>query len=149
MVAVVSGVIGVIALVVGVLALTGRGPFAAEPEELTLRPLQVRTLGEGGDPLVVSVMFQWPEEGFCSGQFTVTARESKSTVSLSEVKGFRMPPDTPCAGLGTLDGLASAVLTLEAPLGDRAVTRAVDGRSVPVVDPCERDGMPAWCPRES
>jgi hypothetical protein len=36
----------------------GQGrPFVHDPVELTFSPVEVRTLGEGGDPLVVMVTF--------------------------------------------------------------------------------------------
>ena len=149
MIVVVSAVAGAAVLVLALLAWSGNGPFAAEPRELTFMPLEVHTLGEAGDPLLVEVIFPWTNNEFCSGQFTVSARESGSEILVSQVKGFEVPPDVPCAGLGSDGRVAGAYLTLSAPLGDRVVTRAVDGAALPVLDPCEKGGVPAWCPKRS
>lgn len=67
-------------MVVGFLAWTGTGPFRVVPKEYSLLPTEVHTLGEYGDPLVVYVIFPWGEDGVCSGQFTVSAVESASSV---------------------------------------------------------------------
>ncbi len=99
-----------------------------------LTPTSVAELGEGGDPLTLVVLFPWPEEGFCSGQFRVTAQETSSTVTISQVHDtdplFSLHRD--CGGIGVRDGLASAEVTLQAPLGDRPVGRAVDGARLDV-----------------
>ncbi len=142
-----AGVAVVASVVVGVLAWLGAGPFRAPLKEYSFSPTEVRTLGEGGDPLVISVMFPWGEDGVCSGQFTVTAVESASSVVVSQVKGSEWPAGELCADLGTPDGVSSAELTLRSPLGDRTVTRAQDGAVLPVLDPCERQGVPSMCPR--
>ena len=126
----------------------GAGPFRAPLKEYSLTPTEVRTLGEGGDPLVVSVTFPCREDGVCSGQFTVSAVESASSVVVvGEVKGSEWPAGELCADLGTLDGVSGAELTLRSPLGDRTVTRAQDGAVLPVLDPCERQGVPSMCTR--
>lgn len=138
---------GAAVLVLVLLAWWGKGPFAEEPKELTFTPLEVHTLGEGGDPLVVGVIFPWSHDGYCSGQFTVSASESATGIVVGQVKGFEWSPDTPCPGLGSDGRVASAPLTLQAPLGNRRVTRAVDGAELPVLDPCERQGVPGMCER--
>lgn len=147
--AVVVGVVGLTGLVGVLLGRAGVGPLRDEPARVSLAPVGVQLLGEGGDPAVVMVVFPWGRDGICVGQVAVTASETASTVSVDQVTGFAEPPGRDCAGVGT-DGRSAAVeLRLASPLGDRAVTRRVDGAAVPVTQPCERDGVAAWCPRSS
>jgi hypothetical protein len=96
---------------------------------------------------VVVIMFPWHADGFCSGQFSVSAQESEASVVVSQVSGVEWPAGELCAGLGTDGRIAGVELTLAAPLGQRVVTRAVDGALVPVLDRCEKQGVPASCPR--
>ena len=109
----------------------GVGPFAAIGTE-EHQPEFVQELGEHGDPLVVLIGFAWAQDGYCPGQFHVSAVESATEVRVgmvttpSHVTGF-------CAGVGTLDGRAWADLRLAAPLGDRRVVRDSDGVPLPFV----------------
>lgn len=139
--------VGVGALVVGLLAWMGRGPFSNEPRQLTFSPIEARTLGEGGDLQVIVIVFPWPEDGFCSGQFSVSAQESETSVVVGQVKGSEWRPGELCAGLGSDGRVAAVDLTLRAPLGQRVVFRAVDGATLPVKDHCEQQEVPAWCSR--
>lgn len=142
-----AALVGVAALVTGLLAWTRTGPFTPDPNALTFAPVGARTLGVGGDPNVLMIMFPWHEDGLCSGQFSVSARESEASVVVSQVTGIEWPGDALCAGLGTDGQVGGVELTLAAPLGQRMVTRAVDGAHVPVMDHCQQQGVPAWCPR--
>lgn len=146
---VVVGVIGLLGLVGVLLGRAGVGPLRDEPAVVSLAPVGVQLPGEGADPAVVTVVFPWSRDGICVGQVAVTASETTSAVSVEQVTGFAEPQGRDCAGIGT-DGRTAAVeLRLASPLGDRAVTRRVDGASVPVTQPCERDGVAAWCPRST
>ena len=127
-------VVGVVALLValGVGGRQGRGPFAEwlGVERATVTPAFVAALGPGGDPRVVDVVFPWPEVSYCSGQFTIRAQESSTAVVVSQVRS-RMPRgNVSCPGLATFHGCAAVPLELTRPLGDRSVTRAVDGVSL-------------------
>jgi hypothetical protein len=102
------------------------------PRELT--PTSVALLGTGGDPNVVMIVFPWTEHGFCPGQFKVTAVETTTRVTVSQVSNkepaIRLVAS--CAGVGS-DGVSARVeLKLAGPLGDREVVRAVDGQQLPV-----------------
>jgi hypothetical protein len=145
---VLSAVMVVAALVVGLMTWMGRGPFAQTTREVAITPTEVWTLGEGGDPWVVVVAFPWDwrEEDYCLG-FDVSAVESATSVMVGQVKPHEWPGDAPCIGGAPPEGVGSSYLELKAPLGDRVVTRSVDGEALPVLDPCDRDGMPAMCPR--
>ncbi len=145
---VVSGVVVAAGFVVGLMVWMGRGPFAPTPPEPTITATEVWTLGEGGDPWVVAVVFPWDwiEEDYCLG-FDVSAVESGTSVVVGQVTRHEWLGDAPCIGGAPREGLGSAHLELRAPLGDRLVTGAVDGATLPVLDPCERDGVPAMCPR--
>jgi hypothetical protein len=64
-----------------------------------LTPTEVRTLGGGGDPLVVGVVVPWAKSGYCADQFQVSAVESVSSIVVSEVmnrewSGDRAGPPT-------------------------------------------------------
>jgi hypothetical protein len=99
-----------------------------------LTPASVAVLGEGGDPLALAVLFPWAEEGYCSGQFRVTAQETPSRVTISQVRNedplFSL--ERTCAGIGVSGGLASTEVILQSPLANRAVYRAVDGARLAV-----------------
>ena len=132
-------VAGTVALVVvaGVVLLgagyRGAGPLASW---LGMRithvvPTGVTVQSAPADPLTVYVAFPWPHQGVCSGQFRVSATESASEVRVSDVTSVEYRGGA-CAGLGTDGVTASALLSLRAPLGDRAVVRASDGQALPV-----------------
>ncbi|MER7073496.1 hypothetical protein [Terrabacter sp. NPDC000476] len=147
--AVVVGVVGLTGLVGVLLGRAGVGPLRDEPARVSLAPVGVQLLGEGGDPLVVMVVFPWTQDGICVGQVAVAASETASAVSVEQVTGFAEPQGRACAGVGTDGRTASVELRLASPLGERAVTRRVDGAAVPVTRPCERDGVASWCPRST
>lgn len=108
----------------------GYGPLAARLGVAVthLQPQSVALLGEGGDPLTVMVMVTWPQDGFCSGQFTVTATETPTQVRVGSVESREYRGSSiNCAGFGTIDGTAAAELQLREPLGERQVIRASDG----------------------
>ncbi len=89
-------------------------------------------LGPAGDPLTVMITFPWAADGFCSGQFTVSAGETDQEVRVSDVTSREVRRGS-CAGLGTNDGTAGVGLTLDRPMGDRRVVRASDGTPLEVV----------------
>jgi hypothetical protein len=102
--------------------------------EVSLQPQAVRLLGEGGDPLVVMVGVTWREDGYCSGQFHVKATETTTEVRVGTVVS-RLYSNRACAGLGTVNNMAWAELTLASPLGMRVVVRNSDGVVLPVLAP--------------
>ena len=114
----------------------GRGPFAARLGVTVthVQPTGIRDPATSGDPLTLLVVFPWPEAGFCSGQFTVSVRESDRQVQVGEVTSTEHRNGT-CAGLGTLNGRAVVAAELAEPLGGRAVVRASDGAPLLVVTP--------------
>ena len=99
-----------------------------------LTPTSVAQLGGGGDPLAQGLLFPWADEGFCSGPFRVTAQETQSTVTISQVSNtdplFSLVRS--CDGIGVSGGLASTDLILTSPLANRTVYRAVDGARLEV-----------------
>lgn len=105
----------------------------AGPEQLRHRPVAVRQLGEGGDPLVIMIGIEWAHDGWCSGQLSVTATETPAEVRVDDVVDRPPHGDGGCAGLGTINSRAWVDLTLSAPLGTRAVVRASDGVVLPEV----------------
>jgi len=132
---VVAGVLGVGLLVAGVLAFAGyngAGPLSSKLGVAVseVAPVGFAELGPSGDPLVINVLIPWPEDGYCSGQFTVSAIQSDQEVRVSQVTS-RVFRGGGCAGLGTWKGTAVAQLTLESPLGQRKVVRASDGTPLP------------------
>lgn len=114
----------------------GSGPLGGwlGVERRTLDPVAVRQLGEGGDPLGITVLVPWTEEGWCSGQFSVTATETPTEVRLGRVRS-EVRRKGWCAGLGTIGDRAFVDLLLRQPLGDRRVVRASDGAELPVLRP--------------
>lgn len=106
----------------------GIGPLAPRLGVIVTRivPQAVADLGDGGDPLTVSILFPWPGEGFCSGQFSVSAAETDQEVRVSDVTSREYRRGT-CAGVGTTGGVAGVALTLARPVGQRVVVRASDG----------------------
>lgn len=114
----------------------GRGPLAAlAGVRVTHVEVEgVRGLSTSGDPLVLVVVFPWPHDGFCSGQFTASVQETDREVRVGQVTSVEHRGGA-CAGLGTQNGWAGASLTLDRPVGTRAVVRASDGALLPVVTP--------------
>lgn len=124
-------------VVVGVLATCAvlayrQGMFGPRLIETRHQPQVVRLLGEGGDPLVISVGVTWPDDGYCSGQLTASATETATEVRLHEVVSREYVGGS-CAGIGTSDGMAWDSLQLAEPLGERAVVRDGDGARLPVL----------------
>lgn len=142
----VSAAAGILLVSLVILTMSGHGPFAHKAEVYSLLPTDVQELGEGGDPLVVYVRFPWHRDGYCSGQFTVTAQESESAVVLGQVVGSEWTNEN-CPGIGSDDGFAAAELRLRTPLEVRSVTRSVDGAEVPVLMPCDDATRAGMCPR--
>ena len=125
-----------VALVLAVAGCLGAGPLSViGVDERHVEPQSVALLGQGGDPLVGVVRFPWPGDGFCSGQFHVDAAETATQVRVGTVVSRVTRWNGACAGIGTLDGMASAELRLSAPLGLREVIRATDGAPLPVLAP--------------
>ncbi len=125
-------VVGVVAVcAVGAFRL-GMWPFGPRLIETQHQPQAVRLLGEGGDPLVISVGVTWPDDGYCSGQLTASATETATEVRLHDVVSREYVGGS-CAGLGTSDGMAWETLQLAQPLGERVVVRDADGVRLPVL----------------
>ena len=99
----------------------------AEEYSTQITPLYVLAPEEGADQRSVMVVFPWRATGYCVGQALVTARESPTEVVVSQVKVRTIGPNEVCAGVGTDGVTAGDYLRLEAPLGNRTVTRAQDG----------------------
>jgi hypothetical protein len=124
----------VVALAVAVLAGTVVHVWrTAEPAATRHRPVAIRLLGEGGDPLVIMIGIEWPADGWCSGQLTVTATETSSEVRVSDVVSRTPRGDGGCAALGTYRGMAWVGLAMAAPLGTRTAVRAAGGDALPVM----------------
>lgn len=100
-----------------------------------LEPQSVVLLGEGGDPLWVNVMVRWPQDGYCSGQFTAAASETPTQVHVGSVESRVYRGNGSCPGLATVDGTASVPLQLSSPLGERRMIRASDGAVLRVSAP--------------
>jgi hypothetical protein len=127
----------IIAIAAGGLAVAGHygtGPLATRlgVSVTEATPQAAARLGEGGDPLVIAILFPWPGDGYCSGQFSVSATETEEEVRVSDVISREYRGGS-CAGLGTVGGMAGADLTLAAPLGQRKVVRASDGVTLTVI----------------
>ncbi|MEV4516022.1 hypothetical protein AB0K00_44570 [Dactylosporangium sp. NPDC049525] len=103
------------------------------PAETRHRPVAIRFLGEGGDPLVIMVGIEWHADGWCSGQFTVTAAETATEVRVFDVVSRTPRRGGDCAGLGSDGRMAWVNLTMSAPLGARTAVRAADGYVLPVM----------------
>lgn len=103
------------------------------PAETRHRPVAVRLLGEGGDPLVIMIGIEWAADGWCSGQFTVTAAETSTEVRVHDVVSRTTKPGDACAGLGSDGRMAWADLVLSAPIGTRTAIRAADGHVLPIM----------------
>ena len=134
---VLAGVAVIIAIAVGGLAVAGhdgRGPLASRLGVTVtyVTPQGFAPLGEGGDPQVIVILFRWPGDGFCWGQFSVSAIETAEEVRVRDVISREYRGGS-CAGIGTADGMAGADLTLAAPLGQRKVVRASDGATLTVI----------------
>jgi hypothetical protein len=109
----------------------GSGPLSSLGVEVRqVEPTGYRLLGEGGEPKVIVVVVDWPEDGFCSGQFSVPVTQSDDEVRVGIVTS-REHRNGSCAGLGTVDGTAGVDVMLDEPLGDRVVVRASDGAALP------------------
>ena len=91
---------------------------------------QVVTPSES-DPLTLRVGVIWTESGWCAGQFRVKATETTTQVRVGPVIS-RTSSGGACAGLGTVDNMAWASLTLASPLGPRSTVRDSDGVPLPV-----------------
>lgn len=89
----------------------------------------------GTDPRTVTVVFPWHESGFCVRQFLTTASESPTRVVVNQVDARAIGRDEGCAGVGSDGVTAGNALQLLAPLGNRTVTRAQDGKQLEVRQP--------------
>ena len=104
-----------------------------DPPETRHRPVAIRLLGQGGDPLVIMVGIEWHSDGWCSGQLTVTAAETSTEVRVFDVVDSTPPRGGECAGLGSDGRMAWVDLTMSAPLGARTAVRAADGYVLPIM----------------
>ena len=106
---------------------------AIGPAETRHRPVAIRFLGEGGDPIVINVGVVWGTDGYCSGQLTVTAAETPTEVRVHDVVSRTPRRGGGCAGLGSEGRMAWVGLTLAEPIGSRTAVRADDGFVLPVM----------------
>src|SRR5690348_9691288 len=83
------------------------------------------------DPRVLEIGAAWTQEGWCLGQFHVNVEETDILINVGRVVE-REYINGNCAGVGTVDGLGWATVTLKAPLGKRAVLRASDRVGLPM-----------------
>ncbi|MGA7912645.1 MAG: hypothetical protein WCC30_14030 [Candidatus Dormiibacterota bacterium] len=117
------------ALVVGILWYQRSGVM-----ETALQPQVVRL---GADPRAISVGVTWTEEGWCLGDFQARATETSSEVRVAMIHR-QFTHGGACAGVGTTYNTAWADVTLNAPVGTRAVVRSSDGTQLPVLTQDER-----------
>ena len=104
--------------------------------ETVFQPNAMKLLGEGGDPRVILVGVTWTDDGYCPGEFHVSATETASEVKVGMVvRRTVLFGAGPCAGVGTVDNTAWAELRLASPLGSRIVIRESDGVVLPVRGP--------------
>lgn len=101
--------------------------------ETSIQP-EVVSPQENGTPRDFRVGFTWRESGWCVGEFRVKATETATQVRVGPVID-RVASSGGCGGVGTVDNMAWAPLTLTSPLGQRAVVRDSDGVVLPVVAP--------------
>lgn len=97
-----------------------------------ITPSYVVAPEKGADPRTVIVVFPWHESGYCVGQFLITAAESPTRVVVNQVKARAIGKDEGCADVGSDGVTAGDPLQLQAPLGNRTVTRAQDGKQLEV-----------------
>lgn len=88
--------------------------------------------GGFGDTTDFNVFFTWTEDGYCVGQFHVTATETTTQVKVGPVISRRYLYGRACAGVGTVENVASVELKLASPLVKREVVRESDGVPLPV-----------------
>jgi hypothetical protein len=100
-----------------------------------ITPLYVVAPEKGADPRTVIVVFPWLESGYCVGQFLITATETSTRVVVNPVKARTIGRNEGCADVGSDGATAGDALQLDAPLGDRTVTRAQDGKQLEVRQP--------------
>jgi hypothetical protein len=100
-------------------------------EVTEVQPVAYRPLGPRGDPLVLIVLFPWPHDGFCSGQFRAAATETDQQVTVGTVTSRIARGPGGCAGLATVGGAAGVELKLTKSLGRRRVVRATDSSTLP------------------
>jgi hypothetical protein len=128
------GIGGVVAFVVVVLmwAIPG-APLSGLGWTYTLRPVSAGAGGAYVDPNALFVSFPWTENEFCAGSFKVTAVETPTRVTISEVTHFvslALVRSSACTGHE--GDTAGATVQLSQPLGDREVVRASDGQPLPI-----------------
>jgi hypothetical protein len=97
----------------------------------SIQPEFVTPVGADDSFTNVEVGFPWTEHGYCAGQFQAKATESATQVRVDAVIS-RTYSDGGCAGLGSNGKWATAPLSLQMPIGDRAVVRNRDGVELPV-----------------
>jgi len=88
--------------------------------------------GGFGDTTDFRVFFTWTEDGYCVGQFHVKATETATQVRVGPVISRRYLYGGICAGVGTVENVASVELKLASALGKREVVRESDGAPLPV-----------------
>src|SRR5260370_20650765 len=98
--------------------------------DTSIRPESL-SAGGFGDTTDYRVFFTWTEDGYCVGQFHVTATETATQVRVGPVISRRYLYGGICAGVGTVENVASVGLNLTSALGKPAVVRASDGAPLP------------------
>ncbi len=101
-------------------------------ERVVENPVEAVAVGRTPDPTVVVIFIRWTEPGWCFGEFVAVASETPTQVRLDRVVDRSGGGSVGCAGVGTVNNLASADLRLKTPLGQRSVMRGSDGYLLPI-----------------
>jgi hypothetical protein len=104
-----------------------KGPVS----EQSIKPEFISPIGLDGSLVNVYVGFPWAEQGYCVGQFQVSASETSAQISVGAVIS-RTYRQGICADVGSNGRWTTAPLSLKAPIGKRAVVRRSDGVALPV-----------------
>lgn len=124
-------------LIVGVPGALLLGILLHQRGGVTETAQQPQVVRLGADPRNISVGFTWTEEGWCLGDFQARATETLSEVRVAAIRR-QFPDGGNCAGVGTAYNTAWADVTLNRPIGNRAVVRSNDGAQLPVLTQDER-----------
>ncbi len=111
----------------------GLGPLAVAPGPIVTQHEPQKVLLDHSSPKLLKIGVAWSEDGYCSGQFTLSVTETPTEVRVGTVTSRDYPHGT-CAGLGSWQGMAWPSVVLADPLGNRAVVRDSDGARLPLYD---------------
>lgn len=107
------------------------GLFNRPVSEQSIQPEFITPVGSDGSIATVDVGFPWAEQGYCAGQFQVSASETSTVISVGSVIS-RTYTEGICAGMGSNGIWATAPLSLKSAIGKRSVIRKSDGVALPV-----------------